>query len=94
MYSVCKRVYTSPEALTVVVLGIQVFQDVTQCCLDLLLDKYLHCRERAAQIMHNLKVSMLFSFISVSQQQLDHTQNSLLCWYLSVHDMWVHITMA
>ena len=54
MYFVCKRVYTSCEALTVVLLGIQVFQDVTQCCLDLLLDKYLHCGERAAQIMHNL----------------------------------------
>ena len=34
--------------------GIQVFQDVTQRCLDLLLDKYLHCGEHAVQIMHNL----------------------------------------
>ena len=51
----CKRVCTSCEALTVVLLGIQVFQDVTQHCLTLLLDKYLHCWERAAQIMHNLK---------------------------------------
>jgi len=37
---------------------------------------------------------MLFSFISVSQQQHDHTQNSLLCWYSCVHDMWVPVTMA
>jgi len=51
MYFVCKRVYTSFEALTVVLLGNCVFQDVTHCCLDLLLDKYLHCGEHAAQIM-------------------------------------------
>jgi len=37
---------------------------------------------------------MLFSFISVSQQQHNHTQNSLLCLYSSVHDMWVPVTMA
>ena len=43
VYFVCKRVCTSCEALTVVLLGIQVFQDVTKCCLDLLIDKYLHC---------------------------------------------------
>ena len=42
MYFVCKRVCTSCEVLTVVLLGIQVLQDVTQSCLDLLLDKYLH----------------------------------------------------
>jgi len=54
MYFVFKRVYTSCEALTVVLLGIWVFQDVTHCCLDLLLDKYLHCGERAPQIMHNI----------------------------------------
>jgi len=55
MYFVCKRVYTSCEALTVVLLGIQVFQDVTQHYLDLLLDKYLHCGEHVAQIMHNIR---------------------------------------
>jgi len=55
MYFVCKRVCTSCEALTVVLLGIQVFQDVKQRCLDLLLDRYLHCGGRAAQIMHNLR---------------------------------------
>ena len=43
IYFVCKRVCTSCEALTVVLLGIQVFQDVTQRCLGLLIDKYLHC---------------------------------------------------
>jgi len=37
---------------------------------------------------------MLFSFVSVLQQQLDHTGNSLLCWYSSVHDMWVPVTVA
>ena len=36
-------------------LGIQVFQDVTRRCLGLLIDKYLHCGERAAQIMHNVR---------------------------------------
>jgi len=55
MYFVCKRVYTTSEALTVLLLGNQVFQDVTHCCLDLLLDKYLHCGECAAQIMHNIR---------------------------------------
>ena len=55
MYFVCKRVCTSCEALTVVLLVIQVFQDVRQFCLDLLFDKYLHSGECAAQIIHNLK---------------------------------------
>jgi len=55
MYFVCKRVYRSCEALTVVLLGIQVFQDATQCCLDLLLDKYLNYGQRAAQIMHSIR---------------------------------------
>jgi hypothetical protein len=64
MYFVCKKVCTSCEALTVVLLGIQVFQDVTQCCLDLLLDMYLHCGERAAQIVHNLMWSC-YSVLSV-----------------------------
>ena len=54
MLFVCKRVSTNCEALTVVLLWIQVCQDVTQHCLDLLLDKYLHCGECAAQIIHNL----------------------------------------
>ena len=43
MYFVCKRVCTSCEALTLMLLVNQVFQDVTQRCLDLLLDKNLHC---------------------------------------------------
>jgi hypothetical protein len=55
MYIVCKRVYTSCDALTVVLLGIQVFQDVTPHCLDILLDKYLHCGGCAALIRHNLR---------------------------------------
>jgi len=55
MYFVCKRVCTSSEAVTEVLVGIQVFQVVTQLGLDLLLDKYVHCMERSAQIMHNLK---------------------------------------
>jgi len=54
MLFVCKRVSTNCEALTVVLLWIQVCQDVTHNCLDLLLDKYLHCGECAAQIIHNL----------------------------------------
>ena len=55
MYFVCKRVYTSCLALTVVLLGTQVFQDVTQHCLDLLLDKCLHCWECVAQIVHSIR---------------------------------------
>ena len=64
MYFVCKRVCTRCEALTMVLLVIHFFQDVTQRCLDLLLDKYLYCGEHSAQIMHNLKWA-LYSVSSV-----------------------------
>ena len=74
MYFVCKRVCTSCEAMTVVLVGIQIFQDVTQRCLDLLLDKYLHCGERSAQIMHNLKWAC-YSVLSVF-----HNTNMTTLW--------------
>ena len=94
MYFVCKRVYTSCEALTVMLLGIQVFQDVTQRCLDLLLHKYLHCGEHAAQIMHNIRWAC-YSVTSVfHKSNMTTTRNNLLCLYSSVHDMWVPLTMA
>ena len=47
MYFLSKTVYTCCEALTVVSLGIQAFQNVTQHCLDLLFDKNLHCGKSA-----------------------------------------------
>ena len=50
--------------MTEVLVGIQVFQVVTQLGLDLLLDKYVHCMERSAQIMHNLKWAC-YSVLSV-----------------------------
>jgi len=75
---VCKRVCTSCEALTVVLLGIQVFQDVTQHCLDLLLDKYLHCWEHATQIMHNLRWAC-YSISSVFHNSNMTTLGTVYC---------------
>jgi len=75
---VCKRVCTSCEALTVVLLGIQVFQDVTQHCLGLPLGKYLHCWECAAQIMHNLKCAC-YSVSSVFHNKNMTTLATVCC---------------
>jgi len=96
MYFVYKRVCTSCGALTVVLLGIQVCQDVTQCCLDLLTDKYLHCGERAAQIMHNLRwarYSVLLVFHNSNLTKLGTVYCAcihlfMICEYLSPwHEM-------
>jgi hypothetical protein len=95
MYFVCKRFYRSCEAVTVVMLGIQLFQDVIQHCLDLLPDKYLHGEKHVVQLMHNLwcacySVSSLF-------QNSKHEQFTaycicihllMICGYLSTwHDV-------
>jgi len=95
MYFLCERVCTSCEAMTVVLLGIQVLQDVTQGCLDLLLDKYLHCGERSAQIMHNLRWAC-YSALSVFHNNMTTLRTVyfvvihlvMVCGYLSPwHDL-------
>jgi len=78
IYFVCKRVCTSREALTVLLLGIQVFLEVTQRCLDLLLDRYLHCGGRAAQIMHNLRWAC-YSVLSVFHNSNMTTLGTVYC---------------
>ena len=78
MYFLSKTLYTCCEAVTVVLLGIQAFQDVTQHCLDLLLDKYLHCGESAAQIMHNLRWAC-YSVSTVFHNSSMNTLGTVYC---------------
>ncbi len=78
MYFLYETLYTSCEAVTAVLVGIQAFQNVTQQCLDLLLDKYLQCGQQGAQILHNLRWTC-YSVSSVFHNSNMNTLGTVYC---------------